>query len=87
IIEKTAVYVGATVFLAVGASVVGFATYLMLLRRIGAARAGYSTVLFPIVALAISTFVEGYAWTVPAMLGVALALAGNVLVLTRSARA
>jgi drug/metabolite transporter (DMT)-like permease len=87
IIEKTAVYVGATVFLAVGASVVGFASYLMLLRRIGAARAGYSTVLFPIVALAISTFVEGYAWTVPAMLGVALALAGNVLVLTRSARA
>ena len=39
--------------------------------------------LFPIVALAISTAVEGYRWTLLAMLGAALALAGNVLVLRR----
>jgi len=86
IIEPTAVYVGSIVYLAVGASVMAFACYLTLLRRIGAARAGYATVLFPIVALTISTLFEGYAWTLPAILGVVLALAGNVLVLTRFGR-
>ena len=62
---------------------IAFACYLTLLRRIGAARAGYATVLFPIVALAISTVAEGYRWTAPAILGAALALLGNVLVLRR----
>lgn len=83
IIEPTAKYLVSLVFLAIGASVIAFASYLTLLRRIGAARAGYATVLFPIFALAISTLVEGYVWTPLAILGVALALAGNVLVLRR----
>ncbi len=84
-VEPTLVYASAILCLAVGASVMAFACYLTLLRRIGAARAGYSTVLFPVVALAISTVLEGYLWTPAAALGVALALAGNVLVLTRNA--
>jgi drug/metabolite transporter (DMT)-like permease len=83
IVEWTPRYLGATLYLALFASVVAFASYLTLLRRIGAARAGYATVLFPIVALAVSTLVEGYRWTLPAILGAALALAGNVLVLRR----
>ncbi|QFU15781.1 DMT family transporter [Microvirga thermotolerans] len=85
IIEPTATYIGALVYLAVGASVLAFAAYLTLLRRLGAARAGYATVLFPIVALAVSTVVEGYVWTPLAAVGVVLALAGNVLVLRRPA--
>jgi drug/metabolite transporter (DMT)-like permease len=85
IIEPTARYVVSLVALALGASVVAFACYLTLLRRIGAARAGYATVLFPIIALAISTAFEGYAWTPLAVIGVGLALAGNVLVLRRNA--
>src|SRR5215204_4721234 len=83
IVEWTPSYLGATLYLALFASVVAFASYLTLLRRIGAARAGYATVLFPIVALAVSTLVEGYRWTLAAILGAALALAGNVLVLRR----
>lgn len=83
IVEWTPRYLGATLYLALFASVVAFASYLTLLRRIGAARAGYATVLFPIVALAVSTLVEGYRWTLAAILGAALALAGNALVLRR----
>ena len=60
-----------------------FASYLTLLRRLGPARAGYTTVLFPIVALAVSTAVEGYSWTLLAVLGVMLAIIGNVFVLRR----
>jgi drug/metabolite transporter (DMT)-like permease len=84
-IEPTAVYVGSILYLAVGASVLAFAAYLALLRRIGAARAGYSTVLFPVIALALSTVLEGYVWTGLAVAGVVLALAGNVLVLRQPA--
>ncbi|MNR24740.1 hypothetical protein D3C85_1418410 [compost metagenome] len=36
--------------------------------------------LFPVVALNISAFVEGYQWTLPALFGLALVMAGNVLV-------
>jgi len=86
IIEPTPVYVGSILYLAIGASVMAFAAYLALLRRIGAARAGYSTVLFPVFALALSTLLEGYVWTALAAAGVVLALAGNVLVLRRPAR-
>ncbi len=84
-IAWTTAYLGSLVFLALSASVVAFTAYLTLLGRIGAARAGYATVMFPLVALAISTIFEGYRWTWPAAAGAALALAGNWLVLTRPA--
>jgi drug/metabolite transporter (DMT)-like permease len=86
-IEPTTTYVGALLYLAIGASVLAFASYLTLLRRLGAARAGYATVLFPIVALSASTLLEGYVWTPVAAAGVVAALGGNVLVLTRRAKA
>lgn len=83
IIEPTFTYVGSLMYLAVGASVLAFASYLTLLRRLGPARAGYTTVLFPIVALAVSTAVEGYVWTPLAAIGVVFAIIGNVLVMRR----
>jgi len=86
IIETTMAYIGSLLYLSVGASVLAFMSYLTLLRRLGAARAGYATVLFPIVALTVSTLVEGYHWTPLAVAGVALALFGNVLVLHRPAK-
>jgi drug/metabolite transporter (DMT)-like permease len=79
ILPTKPVYWTALVYLAVIGSVVGFTTYLVLVARIGSARAGYATVLFPIVALAISTVFEGYNWTSLAMIGVALILVGNVI--------
>ena len=43
-------------------------------------RQAYCTVLFPVVALNISVFLEGYQWTAPALLGLGLVMLGNVLV-------
>ena len=85
VIEPTFKYIGSLLYLSIGASVLAFMSYLTLLRRLGAARAGYATVLFPIVALAVSTLIEGYQWTALAAAGVALALLGNILVLRRPA--
>jgi drug/metabolite transporter (DMT)-like permease len=63
--------------------VIGFTAYLMLVGRLGPERAAYCTVLFPLVALAISSVVEDYRWTAPALFGLALVMAGNVLVFRR----
>jgi drug/metabolite transporter (DMT)-like permease len=76
-------YVLSLTYLSVFGSAVAFGCYLALLRRIGASRASYSTVLFPIVALLISTFMEGYRWTALAIIGMLLTLAGNWLILSQ----
>ncbi len=73
-------YVGAWLYLAIPGSVVGFTAYLMLVGRLGPERAAYCTVLFPLVALAISSVVEDYRWTAPALAGLVLVMACNVMV-------
>jgi drug/metabolite transporter (DMT)-like permease len=57
----------------------------VLVGRIGPDRAAYSTVLFPVVALSVSTVLEGYHWTLPAFGGVALVLGGNLLAFMKPA--
>lgn len=76
-------YVGSLLYLAIFGSVLAFGFYLTLLARIGADRAAYAAVMFPVVALIISTFLEDYVWTAPALAGVALILGGNVLAVAR----
>ena len=79
--EATVGYVGSLLYLAIFGSVITFACYLTLLARIGAARAGYVGVMVPIVALAVSFFFEKFAWGWLTTLGVALSLAGNIVIL------
>lgn len=79
VIPAGAVYWGAMVYLAAIGSVIGFTTYLLLVARIGSAKAGYATVLFPVVALLASTLFEGFQWTPMAFAGVLLAGLGNVV--------
>jgi drug/metabolite transporter (DMT)-like permease len=78
--DPSAQYVGAWLYLAIPGSVIGFTAYLTLVGRLGADRAAYCTVLFPVVALNVSALVEGYVWTAPALLGLGLVAAGNVAV-------
>jgi drug/metabolite transporter (DMT)-like permease len=81
------VYAGALMFHVVFSTILAFGAYMTLLGRIGPQRAGYATVMFPIIALAISAFFEGYRFTPLAGVGVALILSGNLLVLTGPAPA
>ncbi|WP_134726435.1 DMT family transporter [Paracoccus luteus] len=78
-------YLAALVYLAVFASVIGFTTYLMMVARMGTSRAAYATVLFPVIALTISTLFEGYRWHWTGFAGLALALAGNLVLFARPA--
>jgi drug/metabolite transporter (DMT)-like permease len=79
--DATFTYIASLGYLAVFGSVVAFGAYLTLLGRIGAHRAGYATVMFPVVALILSILFEGLALSGAIVLGTALVLTGNLLVL------
>lgn len=80
-IDASAPYLISLVYLALFGSVIAFGCYLTLVGRIGADRAAYATLLFPIIALIISTLFEGYRWTPQAIAGVSTILAGNAIAL------
>ena len=71
--------ISALLYLAIFGSVIGFTAYFYLVGRIGAGKAAYSTLLFPLVALIISTLWEGYQWQINAVIGVVLILCGNAI--------
>lgn len=79
-------YVASLLYLSLAGSVVAFLCYFTLLGRIGADRAGYVAVMVPIVALVISTLFESYEWTPVGAAGLALAVGGNLLVMTPPGR-
>ncbi len=79
----TLTYFAAMLYLAAIGSVVGFTTYLMLVSRIGSQKAAYATVLFPVVALTLSTLYEDYHWTLLSLLGLILTLAGNAVMFAK----
>jgi drug/metabolite transporter (DMT)-like permease len=80
-VEGTFTYIASLVYLAVFGSVIAFGAYLTLLGRIGAHRAGYATVMFPVVALMLSILFEGLRLDLAIIAGTSLVLLGNVLVL------
>ncbi len=75
-------YILSLAYLTVFGSVIAFGAYLTLLGRIGAHRAGYATVMFPVVALLLSMLFEDLRLDLTMLLGIALVLTGNLLVLT-----
>jgi len=83
VFDPAPVYVLSLLYLAVFATVAGFWSYLTLIGHIGPDRASYVTVLFPIVALALSTWFESFRWTALDAVGIALVLLGNAVILTK----
>lgn len=83
--DSRPLYIGSLLYLAIPGSIIGFTVYLALVARIGANQAAYTTVLFPIVALSISIFVEGYTLDFMAAIGLVLVMTG-VLVSSRGAQ-
>jgi drug/metabolite transporter (DMT)-like permease len=73
-IELSLTYIAGLLYLSIAASAVAFSLYFQTIRDIGPARAAYSSVLIPVIAMALSTLFEGYRWSL-------LAAGGGVLVL------
>lgn len=76
-------YIGSLLYLAIFGSVIAFGAYFTLVGRIGASQAAYSTLLFPLVALSLSTVYEGYVWHANAVLGLMMILVGNLVMFAK----
>ncbi len=81
IFDNSVIYISGLLWLAVFSSVIAFFCYLTLVGRIGAGKAGYATVVFPVFALLISTLFEGYEFGWLAGSGILLVITGNVMIL------
>jgi len=83
--DWSAGYVISLGYLSIFGSIVAFGAYLTLLGRIGAHKAGYAMVMFPVVALILSMLFEGLQLDLTTVIGTLLVLIGNVFVLERRA--
>ncbi|WP_286741780.1 DMT family transporter [Pseudoalteromonas sp. UBA2102] len=73
-------------YLSVFGTVIAFGCYFALLKNIGPEKASYAIVLFPLVAVALSSFFEGFEWHANTFAGFSLVLLGNAIVLTPTKR-
>lgn len=81
VIDPRLEYIGGTLYLGLLGSTLTFPLYYGVVRAIGPARAAYSSVIIPVIAMLISTLLEGYRWTPLAVTGAALAGTGLVVAL------
>ena len=81
VIEHRLGYWAGVLYLALFGSVLCFALYFPVVRKIGPGKAAYSSVLVPIIAMSLSTLFEGYRWSPLAIAGATLSLGGMLLAL------
>ena len=79
-------YWAGVVYLALLGSVLCFALYFPVVRKIGPGKAAYSSVLVPVIAMSLSTVFEDYRWSPLAIAGAVLSLGGMLLALARRRR-
>ena len=77
-------YWAGLLYLALPASVLTFSLYYPVVRRIGPAKAAYSSVAVPIIAMGFSTWLEHYRWSALTVAGALLALGGMAGAMSRS---
>jgi len=85
VISTAPVYLAGLAYLGIAASAVAFNLYYILIRTVGAGPAAWNGVAVPVVAMALSTLLEGYQWTLTAVAGIALALIGLTIALRAKA--
>jgi drug/metabolite transporter (DMT)-like permease len=76
-------YWAGLLYLALAASVLTFSLYYPVVRKIGPAKAAYSSVILPIIAMGFSTWLEHYEWTPLTVSGALLAVGGMAGALSR----
>lgn len=85
VIDMRPAYLAGVAYLGIMGSALTFPLYFGVVREIGPGRAAYSSVLIPIIAMALSTVFEGYHWTAFAIAGSVLALLGLVIAMRAKA--
>ena len=80
-IEPRFGYIAGVVYLGLFASAIAFPLYFNVIRVIGPAKAAYSSVIVPVIAMLLSTLFEGYRWSLLAGAGAVLAGVGLIIAL------
>lgn len=80
-VPTTIPFLSSLIFLAIFGSIVAFWSYLTLLGRVGADKAAYAMIVFPIWSLMLSWMFEDFTWTPVKILGVGVILIGNLFIL------
>ncbi|MEH3035899.1 MAG: EamA family transporter [Sphingomonas adhaesiva] len=75
-------YIAGVLYLGIVASSLAFTLYFRVIRAIGPAKAAYNGVIVPVIAMLLSTLLEGYRWSPLAIGGAALAGVGLVVALS-----
>lgn len=76
-------YISSLIYLSIFGSVIAFGCYLSLMTRIGAHKTSYANIIFPGIAVIISTFFEGFVWSSYTVIGLMLMVVGNLIVLSK----
>ena len=79
VIPTSSSFYWSLLYLALFGSVFAFGAYMKLLKQMGADKAAYVVLVYPMVALVISTFFEGYQWSLLSVIGVVIVLIGNAI--------
>jgi drug/metabolite transporter (DMT)-like permease len=82
VIELTLIYLSGTFYLGVFASAIAFTCYFGVIRVIGPARAAYSSIITPVLAMILSTIFEHYHWTLLAASGGVVTFVGLIVALS-----
>jgi drug/metabolite transporter (DMT)-like permease len=80
-------YTMGILFLGLAGSVVTFPLYYGLVRKVGAGKAAYSSVIVPVVAMILSTLFEGFVWGPLPAAGAVVTLVGMVVAMRGRATA
>ena len=81
VFDSRPAYLAGVLYLGLAGSAVAFTLYFNVIRVIGPAKAAYSGVAVPVIAMLLSTLFEDYRWSLLAAAGAVLALAGLVVAL------
>ncbi|MEA3063138.1 MAG: hypothetical protein QOJ94_2919 [Sphingomonadales bacterium] len=81
VLDPSPAYWAGLLYLALLASSLAFVLYYEVIRAVGPARAAYSSLIVPVIAMGFSTLFEGYRWSLLAAAGGALTLAGLAIAL------
>lgn len=83
ILPMNVAYITSLLYLALFGSVIAFGCYLTLLNRIGAQKTSYANVMFPAIAVLISSLVENFQWSIFTAIGLSCIFIGNIIVLSK----
>lgn len=76
VIDPSPAYVAGFLYLGALGSALAFNLYYDMIRTIGPARAAYSSLVIPFIAMMLSTAFEGYRWTAAGVVGTLLSISG-----------